>query len=172
MPVVPFWTSPGSHDDNAVGVLYKDVYVEKLQGSIPRRGGQEGSSATSASPKTIPCDFIMEVRKNDKTYQEDSCATFVWNQKYQDGSTAPVVMFAVADGHSNRNASYAFASAKSTEDGGALGQMVTERMRNAFQAVLEDFPSDCWSTQEEILSKRLEDQGATVDESIERVDWA
>ena len=91
------------------------------------------------------------------------------NQKYQDGSTSPVAMFAVADGHSNRNGSWAFvASVKSTEDGGALGQMVTERIRDAFQAVPEDFPSDCWSTQEDVLSKRLEDQGETVDESIRK----
>lgn len=174
MPIIPYWTScDGVHDDKdqaAVGVVFEKICVKKLRGSVSVPPQQSSTSpGTTTTTATIPCEFVMEVRKNGKKYQEDSCGAFMWNQTYEDGSTAPISMFAVADGHSNRQAAslyYTGDPSQLTEDGGELSKMVIERMRDAFEATLETLPSDCWKTDVKTVKKRLEEQGAVVDESI------
>ena len=90
-----------------------------------------------------------------------------------------MTLFAIMDGHSNRSSSSSSSiSAKSHrpsaedegggEDGGALGQTVAARMRDAFETVLRGFPLNCLEKQPQKVGSQLANQGILVDEGLQR----
>ena len=113
----------------------------------------------------IALSYWMETQKNEKLYQEDSCSLFSWDQQFLgETETVPLLMFAVADGHSTRQADSS--KSKELEDGGLFGEMVAEKMRLAIETMLKGFEKTCFEDNKEELKKQLEDQALMVDQAL------
>lgn len=145
----------------AVAQEASEIVIERMPVNLI-----EGRMVNDQNKPSMSCRYLMEVRENGKGFQEDSCALFTWAQKFQDESEkVPVSMFAIMDGHSDRQYGKLLSA---DQDGGALGPIVADRMRHAFEKVCEGFTKDCFESQPDEVKRQLEDQGILVDESLQK----
>lgn len=145
----------------AVAQEASEIVIERMPVNLI-----EGRIVNDHNKPSMSCRYLMEVRENGKGFQEDSCALFTWAQQFQDESEkVPVSMFAIMDGHSDRKYGKL---ASADQDGGALGSIVADRMRHAFEKVCEGFTKDCFENQSDEVKRQLEDQGILVDDSLRK----
>eukprot|EP00549_Striatella_unipunctata_P011773 CAMPEP_0118692518 /NCGR_PEP_ID=MMETSP0800-20121206/11336_1 /TAXON_ID=210618 ORGANISM="Striatella unipunctata, Strain CCMP2910" /NCGR_SAMPLE_ID=MMETSP0800 /ASSEMBLY_ACC=CAM_ASM_000638 /LENGTH=408 /DNA_ID=CAMNT_0006590529 /DNA_START=209 /DNA_END=1435 /DNA_ORIENTATION=+ len=147
---------PGVAVDHSPQIKIDQMTADLVQGTLE-----------TANTPSMCCQYFMEVRPNERSYQEDSCAMYTWCQTFKDNNsnndeTNPLMMFAVMDGHSDRG----WYSSGEKYEGAMLGPLVADRMRDAFEKVLCEFPKSCFETQSEEVCKQLTDQATLVDESL------
>mmetsp|Transcript_20179 Transcript_20179/g.30710 ORF Transcript_20179/g.30710 Transcript_20179/m.30710 type:complete len:422 (+) Transcript_20179:104-1369(+) len=149
---------PGVAVDHSPQIKIDQMTADLVQGTLE-----------TANTPSMCCQYFMEVRPNERSYQEDSCAMYTWCQTFKDNNsnndeTNPLMMFAVMDGHSDRG--WYSSGPEEKYEGAMLGPLVADRMRDAFEKVLCEFPKSCFETQSEEVCKQLTDQATLVDESL------